>query len=210
MTSEVKLYSNTQEKRALDDLAGLYSIINACEALETAYTRDAVSSDDYERECKRLISQFKLDEATLIGSGKIRDVPSFMAEYGVNCPRATHRLLEAGVPATVTHASHDNRGVAAIVAETTQAYITTLDALKLEQRAVDEIQPLMSDLMGSLTRVPGLNVSTFDGCKKVEEWLSRLNQLRAVDNLSEDDARQLIHDLDQSYTAFHAFLKAGV
>jgi len=113
------------------------------------------------------------------------------------------------VPATVVHASHDDRRGESIVAETTQAYITALDALKLEQRAVDELQPLLSDLMASLTRVPGLAVSEFHGAAKIQEWLTRLNQLRAVDNISEDDARQCIHDLDMSYTAFHAFLKSG-
>jgi hypothetical protein len=32
------------------------------------------------------------------------------------------------------------------VAETVQHFITAMDAVKLEQRAVDEIQPLISDL----------------------------------------------------------------
>lgn len=45
-----------------------------------------------------------------------------------------------GVPATVLHASSDNRAESVIVAETVQAFITAMDALRLQQRAVDEVQ----------------------------------------------------------------------
>ena len=206
--SRVKLYSNSKDRQRITDLADLYSIIKACEALEAAYTRDAVSPDEYESACKNLISQFKTTESALVSCGLITDVDSFMREYGVDTPRARNRLLLSGVPATVLHASHHDGNISVIVAETTQAFITVLDALKLEQRAVDELQPLLSDLMASLTKVPGLNVASFDGAAKIQEWLTRMNQLRAVDNISEDDARQCIFDIDHSYAAFHAFLKA--
>jgi ESCRT-I complex subunit VPS28 len=206
--SEVKLFSDTTQRRDLEDLANLFAIINTCEALEAAYTRDAVTPSEYENECKRLISHFKETEAALIARGIIRDVTSFLEEYHVDSPRAVNRLLVVGVPATVVHASHDNRSDVAIVAETTQAYITALDALKLEHTAVDELQPLISDVMQSLTRVPGLRVVDFEGAMKVQTWLLKLNQLRAVDVLSEDDIRQMIFDVEASYTAFHAFLKS--
>jgi hypothetical protein len=92
-SSEVKLYGNTKERRQIDDLADLYSIIKATEALEAAYTRDAVTPDAYEAECKRLISQFKTTESALVSSGLISDVDSFMTEYAVDTPRARNRLL---------------------------------------------------------------------------------------------------------------------
>ena len=36
--------------------------------------------------------------------------------------------------------TNDNRADTIVVAETVQIFITTMDALKLEQKAVDEIQ----------------------------------------------------------------------
>jgi hypothetical protein len=47
----------------------------------------------------------------------------------------------------------DNRAETVVVAETVQFFITTMDALKLNQTAVDEIQPLVSDLVHSLNKV---------------------------------------------------------
>ncbi len=64
-----------------------------------------------------------------------------------SCSRASERLLRAGVPATVIHRSFDDRGVAVSVAEAVSCFITAMDGLKLNLRAVDEIQPLLSDLM---------------------------------------------------------------
>lgn len=118
------------------------------------------------------------------------------------------------------------------MAETVQSFITAMDALKLEQRAVDEIQPLVSELMSALTKVPGLPpgfegslcmfhlteyvyIPDFNGwllvpigTTKMQSWLQKLNQMRAVEELSEDDARQLTHDLDCSYSAFHRYLSS--
>ena len=33
--------------------------------------------------------------------------------------------------------------------------------------------------------------------------------MRAVDEIEDDDARQLIHDLDLAYTEFNRYLKRG-
>lgn len=41
----------------------------------------------------------------------------------------------------------DDRGEAIKVAEAVQHFITAMDAVKLEQRANDELQPLISDVM---------------------------------------------------------------
>ena len=118
----------------------------------------------YTRECAKLISQFKTLETALRAEGAIGDTEGFMREYSMyaacaararaargaphrSCSRASERLLRAGVPATVIHRSFDDRGVAVSVAEAVSCFITAMDGLKLNLRAVDEIQPLLSDLM---------------------------------------------------------------
>lgn len=66
--------------------------------------------------------------------------------------------------------------------------------LQLEQRAVDELQPLLSDLFESLTRLPE-TPNDFEPNRKVEKWLKKLNQMRAVEEIDEEDSRQLYLDL---------------
>ena len=63
--NEVKL---TDRNDSMEKLADLYGIIRATDALETAYSRDAVKLEEYKESCSKLISQFKLLEASLITS----------------------------------------------------------------------------------------------------------------------------------------------
>merc|ERR1712087_1030404 len=114
----------------------------------------------------------------------------------MDCPRAADRLLRLGVPEPVK-SSNDGQNLSVTVAETVQHFITTMDAVKLEQRAVDELQPLLSDLMESLTRLPE-TPNDFEPNRKVQKWLQKLNSMRAVEQIDEDDARQLCHDLDSA------------
>jgi ESCRT-I complex subunit VPS28 len=129
-----------------------------------------------------------------------------MTLYQMDCPRATERLLRMGVPEPMK-SSDNTTTVAVTVAETVQHFITTMDAVKLEQRAVDELQPLLSDLMDSLTRLPE-TPNDFEPNRKVKKWLQKLNAMRAVDQIDEDDARQLYHDLDSAYAEFSRYLRS--
>jgi len=139
--------------------------------------------------------------------GKKYKTKEFMKFYQMDCPRATERLLVMGVPAQVKSADADSTHVAVTVAETVQHFITAMDAVRLEQRAVDELQPLLSDLMHALTRLPE-TPNDFEPNRKVEHWLQKLNAMRAVDEIDEDDARQLGHDLDSAYAEFTRYLRS--
>ena len=206
---EVKLFASAKERRKYDDLADLYSILVATEHLEKAFGRDAVGAAQYEAQCSRLISQFKLSEAALRADGTVGDVGEFMDAYSMDCPRARERLLRHGVPATVLHAESTRAGAGgggeALAAETTQHFITAMDALKLEERAVDSVQPLLQALMASIARMP-LLPSEHAGPAKLRAWLQKLNEMRAMEELSDDQARQLSHDLETAYAEFMRFL----
>lgn len=118
-------------------------------------------------------------------------------------------LCLLGVPATVLHGGgKDDRGNTVIVAETVQAFITAMDALRLGQRAVDEIQPLVKDVASSLVRVPNMPAD-FEGMQKMRLWLQKLHEMRAHDEIEDQESRQLLFDMESSYNAFHAFLKSG-
>jgi ESCRT-I complex subunit VPS28 len=72
---------------------------------------------------------------------------------------------------------------------------------------LDEIQPLISDLNGSLAKLHNLSAD-FPGLLKMRAWLEQLNKLRAVDELGETESRQLLFDLESSYAAFHQHLRS--
>lgn len=113
--------------------------------------------------------------------------------------------MRIGVPATVVHNTTNRKTDSVNVAQTVQSFITVMDVLKLNIRAVDEIQPLVSEMMASLTQVSGLPPD-FEGRAKIEGWLRTLNGLRASDELDEEQTRQLSFDLERAYSSFMAFL----
>jgi ESCRT-I complex subunit VPS28 len=201
------LYENSREREMYDEQANLYAIIIATEHLERAYARDAVEPKEYTAQCKKLISQFKLAERALLRNCTHMTTEQFMTMYHMNCPRAEERLLKMGIPEPMK-GGVDEISHAVTVAETVQHFITTMDAVKLDQRAVDELQPLLSDLNDVFIRIPDLP-NNFEPTSKVSKWLQKLNTMRAVDEISDEDSRQLYHDLDSAYTEFTRYLKRG-
>jgi ESCRT-I complex subunit VPS28 len=137
--------------------------------------------------------------------GFLESMEAFISTYRLDCPRALERLVRIGVPATVVHNTTNRKTDSVNVAQTVQNFITLMDVLKLNIRAVDEIQPLLSEMMSSLTQVSGLP-PTFDGREKIEGWLRTMNAMRAADELDDEQARQLSFDLERAYSSFMAFL----
>lgn len=203
--SQIELWNSRTEREYYDNLGDLYAIITATEHLERAYSRDAITQKEYTTECNKLISQFRPAEKAALGKNMTTE--TFMQVYQMDCPRAAERLLRAGIPEQIRSSDDmQNQDVAATVAETVQHFITTMDAVKLEVRAVDELQPLLVDLMDALTRVPE-TPNNFQPNITIQQWLQKLNMMRAVEELDEDDARQLYHDLDSAYSEFTRYLK---
>ncbi|KAG6975506.1 hypothetical protein JG688_00002311 [Phytophthora aleatoria] len=207
---EIKLWADTKDRRKYEDLSDLFAIFKTTEHLEAAYVRDAITPEEvesfrYTEACTKLISQYKTAETALRLGGFIDSVENFIAEYRLDCPRALERLVRIGVPATVVHNTTNRKTDSVNVAQTVQNFITLMDVLKLNIRAVDEIQPLLSEMMSSLTMVSGLPPD-FAGRDKIEGWLRTMNAMRASDELDEEQARQLSFDLERAYSSFMAFL----
>lgn len=200
-------WEEQQRRVRLESHADLYSIIYTVEALEKAYVRDSVGADEYTDLCRKLIGQFKTLEHMIGGIS----VVEFMDQHQLVCPAARHRLLEIGVPATVEYmrggeASSGNLQAVA-VAQATQHFITTMDALKLGMVAVDQIQPYLNDLLAALTKLPNLP-SDFQALEKTRGWLTVLHQMTASDTLSDPQVRQCLFDLQTGYDEFHRSLSA--
>jgi ESCRT-I complex subunit VPS28 len=125
----------------------------------------------------------------------------------MECPRATERL-RVGLPATVEQPSQiapPNGGGAAgsLILAATENFITFLDALKLNMVSKDALHPLLSDVIQSVNKVTDRD---FDHRGKIIQWLITLNQMRATEELGEDQARELAFDMEQAYHGFKATL----
>lgn len=118
------------------------------------------------------------------------------------CPSAFNRL---GVPATMEHRAAAAATSAATVAECVQHFITAMDSLKLNMVAVDQVHPLLSDLLGSLSILH----LDFLSKTKMKEWIGTLLMMGAADELSEQQVRQLHFDLDSSCNKFIAVIPSG-
>ncbi|ERM99542.1 hypothetical protein AMTRI_Chr10g6040 [Amborella trichopoda] len=202
---EVKLWHDKREREMYDNFADLFAIVKTTEKLEKAYVRDVVGAAEYEAECAKLIAQFRTLATALRDT--VPSVERFLDTYRADCPAAANRLLVAGVPATVEHRSSfaSDPSSAVAVAECVQHFITAMDSLKLNMVAVDQVHPLLSDLLSSLNKVPQIGPD-FEGKTKTKEWISRLAKMGAADELTEGEARQLLFDLDSSYNSFIAAL----
>jgi ESCRT-I complex subunit VPS28 len=83
-----------------------------------------------------------------------------------------------------------------------------MDALKLKYKSKDQLHPHLSDLMTSLnTSMP----RDFEGRAKIVHWLIVLNQMRAADELTDDQSRQvprnpqltqMLFDIETAYNQF--------
>ncbi|KAK9156207.1 hypothetical protein Sjap_003687 [Stephania japonica] len=203
---EVKLWSDKREREMYDNFADLYAIIKATEKLEKAYVRDVISSSEYEPESLKLIAQFKTLASTL--KDTVPSVDRFVDTYKMDCPAALNRLVVSGVPATVEHraaAATTATTSAATVAECVQHFITAMDTLKLNMVAVDQVHPVLADLLASLNKLSILP-GEFEGRVKMREWIGRLAKMGAADELTDQQARQLHFDLESSYNLFMAAL----
>ena len=193
-----------------DSLAEVFSIIITLDELEKAYLKDAISESDYTEICDRLLKQYKAiltDEAV---ARTFVDLETFKNEWDMEVPRATERI-RIGLPSTVTAPSINTSTTSnsggmngTLILEATQDFITFLDALKLGLLAKDQLHPLLSDVIQSVNKVTDRD---FEGRGKIVQWLIALNQMKATEEVSEEQARELELDMNSAYQGFKATLQ---
>lgn len=91
----------------------------------------------------------------------------------------------------------------ALILEATQDFITFLDALRLGLLAKDQLHPLLTDVIQSVNKVTDRD---FENRGKIVQWLITLNQMKASEELSEAQARELELDINSAYQGFKATL----
>lgn len=90
-----------------------------------------------------------------------------------------------------------------LILEATQDFITFLDALRLGLLAKDQLHPLLTDVIQSVNKVTDRD---FESRGKIVAWLITLNQMKATEELSEAQARELELDINAAYQGFKATL----
>ncbi|CAP36936.1 Protein CBR-VPS-28 [Caenorhabditis briggsae] len=195
---EVRLFENHSEREQMENLSELFAVLNALEHLEKMFSRDHVTADEYKTECFKLIDQYKVTMRLVHGATSIEE---FAKKYRLHCPAAIERIRE-GRPITV---KDDQGNVLKHIASIVEQFITFLDSLRLNTRAVDDLYPVLDDLynaINSTSRVPiDANVTT-----KVKKWHDRLSSMAATDEISDDEARQMIFDTEGAYQSFQKAL----
>ncbi|KAL4809289.1 VPS28 protein-domain-containing protein [Aspergillus unguis] len=217
LDEEVKLASSSAERDLYESLAEIYSIIATLDGLEKAYIKDVVTEAEYTETCSRLLKQYKSSLGDDAVAREFVDLETFKRTWGLECPRATERL-RIGLPATVEQASHSgpaaNKASGAtgpiggasgtLILTATENFITFLDALKLNMVSKDALHPLLSEVIQSVNKVTDAD---FENRGKIIQWLITLNQMRATEELGEEQARELAFDIEQAYQGFKSTLE---
>jgi ESCRT-I complex subunit VPS28 len=193
----------------------LYAILKTTEKLERAYVRDFVGAAEYAAACERLIGQFRALWATVSAvPGAAPSVDAFIEAYNMSCPMAARRL-RVGMVATMEHPGGGGGGKdtggggagggAREVAQAVAEFITAMDALRIQQTAVDELYPSLKSLLDALTRVRRLPP---DAARRaaLRAWVSRLHALPAAHRLGDNEVRQLQFDPEAGYAEFMAHI----
>ena len=81
-----------------------------------------------------------------------------------------------------------------------------MDKVRLGMKAVDELQEDVKDLLVAMTRLNTIIPPDFEGKAKVQTWIDTFKSMSASEELNDDQARQLTHDLETSYNAFNRLL----
>ena len=208
LDEELKLFTNSSDRDLYESLAEIYSIIVTLDALEKAYLKDAVTDADYGETCSRLLKQYKSNLANETVAQAFGDLESFKREWELDCARATERI-RVGLPATVeqpTNRPTPQAGAAAATAivAASECFITVLDAIKIGMISKDQLHPLLADTIQAVNKV---NEKEFENREKIVHWLINLNQMRAAQELGQEQARELEFDMTRAYNGFKSTLE---
>lgn len=197
---EVKLFRHAREREKYDNMADLYAIINTLQNLEKAYIWDCITPQEYTAACSKFLVQFKV-AFKQVQNDEYPTVDSFVKKFRLDCPAALERIKEDR-PITI---KDDKGNTSKCIADIVALFITLMDKLRLEIKAMDQLHPEFKDLVDAMHRL-SLIPEGFEAKIKVETWLTKLNSMQASDELTDSEIRQLLFDLESAYASFNNLL----
>ena len=203
LMEEVKLFRHAREREKHDNMADLFALVSTLQNLEKAYIRDCVPGKEYTAACSKLLVQYKV-AFKLVQGDEFPSIDTFVKKFRLDCPAALERIKEDR-PITI----RDDKGnTSKCIADTVSLFITIMDKLRLEIKAMDELHPELRDLVDTMNRL-SLIPENFEGKEKVQFWLNTLNSMQASDELSDTQVRQFLFDLDAAFAAFNNLLHSS-
>ncbi|XP_070499278.1 vacuolar protein sorting-associated protein 28 homolog [Chironomus tepperi] len=197
---EVKLFRHAREREKYDNMADLFALVSTLQNLEKAYIRDCVTPQEYTAACSKLLVQYKV-AFKLVQGDEFPTIDAFVKKYRLDCPAALERIREDR-PITI---KDDKGNTSKCIADIVSLFITIMDKLRLGIKAMDELHPELRDLVDTMNRL-SIIPENFEGKDKVRTWLDTLNSMQASDELSDDQIRQFLFDLESAYSAFNNLL----
>lgn len=91
----------------------------------------------------------------------------------------------------------------ALILTATENFITFLDALKLKLTTKSALHPLLAEVIQSVNKVTDKD---FEYRGKIISWLIRLNQMRANEELGDDEVDELAWDMERAYNGFKGII----
>ncbi|KAI9629633.1 hypothetical protein KEM48_012697 [Puccinia striiformis f. sp. tritici PST-130] len=74
----------------------------------------------------------------------------------------------------------------------------------MKMRAKDQLHPLLSELMVGYLKF--LKSQEWEGRPKILHWLITLNSMRASDEITDKQSRQILFGIDSAYQEFYKSL----
>lgn len=177
----------------------LFSLLKTTDALERAYVRDYIHAADYERECSKLIQQFRVLWNTL--RDQIPSLSDFARRHALDCNYGIRRL-ESGMTALSEHSTPSAAAVSGnqnyllgLVFDLSTQLVTIKDAIELDMTQVITLKPRIEEAYTHITRLTHLPPD-FEGRDKMKGWIAKMNLMAAADRLTEGEKEQLRLDID--------------
>lgn len=190
------------ERRHMDYLADMYSVVVCIEKVETASHRELVTPDQYATTMRRLEEKYASVVAHFESDAELQ---RFLQQYCSEYRYATKKVEQWREAQARSKASEERRRATLppkLVLEITQNFITLLDDLKLEQLAKDVVYPIFNDLCAAIKTSP----HTATLFPTLDVWMSTLGQMQASDELTPNQAREFMFELECAYRRFSDFL----
>ncbi|TGZ79672.1 vacuolar protein sorting-associated protein Vps28 [Ascodesmis nigricans] len=199
LDTELKLFTTPSSRELYTSLAEIHAILISLEHLEKAFIKDTIPLSAYSPVCTRLLSQYHALLADDAVRAEFTSLDAFRERWGIECAAAARRISAGAVGEEKELSGDDTRLHPKSVAKATGDFITLMDALRLNYRANDELHPLVAAVISSVDKALEGTGRGWQERGKLVGWLIKLNQGRAGSEISEEEERELLWDVNRAY-----------
>ena len=189
-TEPIPLFAPS-ERTAFENMKAYYALLRTLNALEEQFIRSNVSKDVYMGKVREFLK--KIDSLKSV----VRVPPEdFCRMYGVQDDfRLAIERCKNGPPV------ENEPQAALLVANTVSAFIGISDLLAMEKFDCESLASPVSSVVHYLQSNPKIPAGWPD-LAKLAKWNEKFSGMMVSDEITEDEARQLQHDVAQAHEKF--------